>query len=36
MIVTADEVTRSLRGAAALLNRRAEGLKAFDFTEAAF
>jgi hypothetical protein len=36
MIVTADEVTRSLRGAAALLNRRAEGLKAFDFTETGF
>jgi hypothetical protein len=36
MIVTADEVTRSLRGTAALLNRRAEGLRAFDFSEAGF
>lgn len=36
MIVTADEVARSLRGTVALLNRRAEGLRAFDFTEAGF
>jgi hypothetical protein len=36
MIVTAEEVTRSLRGTAALLNRPAEGLRAFDFSEAGF
>jgi hypothetical protein len=36
MIVTADEVTRSLRGTAALLNRRPDGLRSFDFSEAGF
>lgn len=36
MMVTADDVSRSLRGAADLLNRRAEGLAAFDVTEAGF
>lgn len=36
MIVTADEVVRSLRGTAALLNRRAEALRAFDFSETGF
>ena len=36
MIVTADDVTRSLRGTAALLNRRADGLRSFDFSEAGF
>jgi hypothetical protein len=34
MIVTADDVTRSLRGTAALLNRRSDGLRSFDFSEA--
>jgi hypothetical protein len=36
MIVTADDVTRSLRGTAALLNRRSDGLRSFDFSEAGF
>ena len=36
MIVTADDVTRSLRGTAALLNRRPDGLRSFDFSEAGF
>ncbi len=36
MIVTADEVQRSLKGALELLNRRVEGLKAFDFSERGF
>src|SRR5215210_909436 len=34
MIVTADDVTRSLRGTAALLNRRPDGLRSF--SEAGF
>ena len=36
MLVTADEVTRSLRGTAALLTRHADGLKSFDMTETGF
>jgi hypothetical protein len=36
MILSAEEVVRSLRGTMALLNRRAEGLKAFDMSEAGF
>ena len=36
MMVTADEVVRSLRGTVELLNRRAEGLKAFDMSEQGF
>jgi len=36
MIVTADDVTRSLRGTMALLNRRPEGVDAFDLTEKGF
>ena len=36
MIVTAEEVNRSLRGTLDLLNRRAEGLQAFDMTERGF
>jgi len=36
MIVTADEVNRSFRGALDLLNRRVEGLKAFDMSEHGF
>jgi hypothetical protein len=36
MIVTADEVTRSLRGTAALINRPQEALKAFDCSESGF
>ena len=36
MIVTADEVSRSLRGAAELMNRRVEGLKSFDMSEEGF
>jgi hypothetical protein len=36
MIVTAEEVNRSLRGAVDLLNRRVEGLRAFDMSEAGF
>lgn len=36
MICTADDVTRSLRGTLELLNRRVEGLKAFDMSEAGF
>ena len=36
MLVTADEVGRSLRGTVALLNRRTEGLKAFDFSSRGF
>ena len=36
MIVTADEVARSLRGTMALLNRQAEGLKLFDISERGF
>ncbi|HEY8566816.1 MAG TPA: hypothetical protein VIL65_15070 [Beijerinckiaceae bacterium] len=36
MIVTADEVSRSFRGAVDLLHRRVEGLKSFDMTEAGF
>ncbi|HEV2557632.1 MAG TPA: hypothetical protein VGU45_03300 [Microvirga sp.] len=36
MIVTADEVHRSVRGAIELLNRRVEGLKAFDMSETGF
>jgi hypothetical protein len=36
MIVTADEVNRSLKGAIDLLNRRAEGLNAFDMSERGF
>jgi hypothetical protein len=36
MIVTADEVNRSVRGTLDLLNRRVEGLKAFDMSEAGF
>ncbi|HEX8168000.1 MAG TPA: hypothetical protein VF601_19705 [Beijerinckiaceae bacterium] len=36
MIVTAEDVVRSLRGTAALLNRRSEGLKSFDMTEKGF
>ena len=36
MIVTADEVGRSLKGAVDLLNRRVEGLNAFDMSEQGF
>jgi hypothetical protein len=36
MIVTADEVHRSFRGTMELLNRRAEGLRAFDMSERGF
>lgn len=36
MIVTADEVHRSVRGTMELLNRRVEGLKAFDMSETGF
>jgi hypothetical protein len=36
MIVTADEVNRSLRGAIDLLNRRVEGLDSFDMSEQGF
>src|SRR3954453_2801168 len=36
MLVSADEVARSLRGTAALLNRRAEGLNSFDMSEKGF
>ena len=36
MIVTADDVVRSLRGTVALLNRRPDGLKSFDMTEKGF
>lgn len=36
MIVGADEVGRSLRGTADFLNRRPEGLAAFDVSEAGF
>ncbi len=36
MIVTADEVNRSLKGTFDLLNRRAEGLSAFDMSERGF
>jgi len=36
MIVTADEVNRSFRGAVDLLNSRVEGLKAFDMSEEGF
>jgi hypothetical protein len=36
MIVTADEVNRSFRGALDLLNSRVEGLKAFDISEYGF
>jgi hypothetical protein len=36
MIVTADEVNRSFRGAVDLLNSRVEGLKAFDMSEHGF
>ena len=36
MIVTADEVHRSLRGTLDLLNRRVEGLRAFDMSERGF
>ena len=36
MIVTAEEVNRSFRGAVDLLNRRVEGLEAFDMSETGF
>ena len=36
MIVTADEVNRSFKGALDLLNSRAEGLKSFDMSERGF
>jgi hypothetical protein len=36
MIVTADEVQRSLRGALDLLNRRVEGLRFFEMSERGF
>src|SRR5215217_4392192 len=36
MIVTADEVGRSLKGAVDLLNRRVEGLNAFNMSEQGF
>ena len=36
MFVTADEVVRSLRGTVDFLNRRVEGLKAFDMSERGF
>jgi hypothetical protein len=36
MILTADEVNRSLRGTLDLLNRRVEGLRAFDMSERGF
>jgi len=36
MIVTADEVNRSLRGTLDLLHSRAEGLKSFDMSERGF
>lgn len=36
MIVTADEVNRSFRGALDLLNSRVEGLKSFDMSERGF
>ncbi len=36
MIVTADDVSRSLRGAAELLARRREGVALFDLSEAGF
>lgn len=35
-MVTAEEFGRSLRGAAAIMNRRADGLAAFDFSLAGF
>lgn len=35
-MISADECGRSLRGTAALLSRRAEGLAAFDLSEAGF
>ncbi len=36
MIVTAEEVHRSFRGAMELLNRRVEGLQSFDLSETGF
>ena len=36
MMITADEVVRSLRGTMQLLNRRMEGLEAFDMSERGF
>ena len=36
MIVTADEVNRSFKGALDLLNSRAEGLKSFNMSERGF
>jgi hypothetical protein len=36
MIVTADEVNRSFKGAIHLLNSRSEGLKSFDMSERGF
>jgi hypothetical protein len=36
MLVTADEVVRSLRGTMRLLNRRMDGLNAFDMSERGF
>lgn len=36
MIVTAEEVGRSLRGTVALLNRQVDGLRAFDMSERGF
>ena len=36
MIVTADEVNRSFKGAIDLLNSRSEGLKSFDMSERGF
>ncbi len=36
MIVTADDVARSVRGTVELMNRRIEGVKAFDMSEAGF
>ncbi len=36
MIITADEVGRSLKGTVALLNHRPEGLSAFDLSERGF
>ena len=36
MMVTAEEVNRSLRGTLDLLNRRVEGLQAFDMSERGF
>lgn len=35
-MLTADDVGRSLRGSAAFLNRRADGLDAFEISQAAF